>query len=79
MKKMIFFTLLTITLVCNYIYAEDTKTKDTNKTMTNDEFMKRFMALEQREKDAKAKTMSIKKTGEVLDEINQLLGVDKKK
>ena len=40
--------------------------------MSNDEFMKKFMAIEQRKKDA------IKK-GETLDEINKLLGVDKQK
>lgn len=78
MNKLLILVLLSI--LSFLLNAEEIKqSKDTNKTMSNDEFMKRFMALEQREKDAKAKTMSIKKTGEVLDEINQLLGVDKKK
>ena len=55
-----------------FVHAETTKTTDSNKTMTNDEFMKRFMALDKKEKDAV-------ELGKKLDEINKLLGVDKKK
>lgn len=68
--------LLAIMFISNIAHAETTKSAkkikstDTNKTMSNEEFMKQFMAIEQRKKDA------IKK-GETLDEINKLLGVDK--
>lgn len=72
MKALLVPILFISILVNNSIYAETSKTTDTNKTMSNDEFMKKFMAIEQRKKDA------IKK-GETLDEINKLLGVDKQK
>jgi len=71
--------MLSMLLSGNFIYAEiskqlksDKKTTDVNKTMTNDEFMKEFMKLEQ-------ELATAKKTGKTLDEINSLLGVDKKK
>lgn len=76
MSKLLSSVLLVTMLISNSVYAETikstkkTKSTDTNKTMTNEEFMKRFMALDQKEKEA------IKK-GETLDEINKLLGVDK--
>lgn len=78
MSKLFSSMLLAIALISNFAYAETiksakkTKSTDTNKTMSNEEFMKQFMAIEQRKKDA------IKK-GETLDEINKLLGVDKQK
>lgn len=78
MSKLLSSMLLTIALISNFAYAETIKSTkkiksaDTNKTMSNEEFMKQFMALDQKEKDA------IKK-GETLDEINKLLGVDKQK
>ncbi len=78
MKKLLFL-MLSMLLSGNFIYAEiskqlksDKKTTDVNKTMTNDEFMKEFMKLEQ-------ELATAKKTGKTLDEINSLLGVDKKK
>lgn len=52
--------------------SKNTKSSDSNQTMSKEEFMKRFMALEQKEKEAI-------KVGETLDEINKLLGVDKQK
>lgn len=71
MNKLLILVLLSI--LSFLLNAEEIKqSKDTNKTMSNDEFMKRFMALEQREKEAK-------ELGKTLDEINKLLGVDKKK
>lgn len=78
MSTLLSSMLLAIALISNFAYAETIKSTkkiksaDTNKTMSDEEFMKRFMAIEQRKKDA------IKK-GETLDEINKLLGVDKQK
>lgn len=56
---------------------------DANKTMTNDEFMKQFMVLEQKEKDAKAKTIQVqkkleetKKLRKTVDELGKQVGVE---
>lgn len=76
MNKILSPILLATMLITHSIYAESIKSSkkikstDTNQTMSDDEFMKRFMAIEQRKKDAI-------KQGEILDEINKLLGVDK--
>lgn len=80
--------LLTTTLSSSLIYAEtqkhtkSSKKSDSNKTMTNEEFMSQFMALEQREIDAKAKTVKTekdleasKKLGKTLDEVGSLIGM----
>lgn len=78
MNKLLSLILLMAMLINHSVYAEiaksskKTKPTDTNQTMSDDEFMKQFMAIEQRKKDAI-------KAGETLDEINQLLGVDKQK
>lgn len=75
MKKLLYSALLTIILTANSVFASDT-----NKTMTDDEFMKQFMALEQKEKNAKAKTIKTgeeleasKKLGKTLDEVGSLI------
>ena len=77
MKKMIFFTLLTITLVCNYIYAEDTKTKDINKTMTDEEFMKEFMRLDKNIEIKKGKNEELKILNNTLDKALDLVNTKK--
>ena len=77
MKKMIFFTLLTITLVCNYIYAEDTKTKDINKTMTDEEFMKEFMRLDNNIEIKKGKNEELKILNNTLDKALDLVNTKK--
>jgi len=78
MKKFLFSIILITTLASSFVYAEEIKqSKDTNKTMSNDEFMKRFMALEQREKDAKAKTGELKKLNKTLDEALDLVNTKK--
>lgn len=85
MNKLLLFVLLTIMLIGNSTYAETVKSSkhikssDKNQTMTDDEFMKQFMALDQREKDAKADLEASKKLGKTLDELNKLVGVDKEK
>lgn len=80
MNKLLILALLSIFAIS--LNADNTKTKDTNKTMTDEEFMKQIMALDQEEKNAKAKTAKTekeleeaKKTGKTLDEIGNLLGV----
>ena len=89
MKKFLLYTLLTATLSCSFIYAETpkqsktAKTNDVNKTMTDEEFMSRFMILDERQKDAKAKTLQmqeklekIKKLRKTVDELGKQVGVD---
>lgn len=90
MNKLLSTILLATMLISHSVYAETVKSSkkikstDTNQTMSDDEFMKKMMAFEQRQNDAKAKTAksqadldSSKKLGQTLDEINKLLGVDK--
>lgn len=78
MNKLLSFILFTTMLISHSVYADTVKSSkkikstDTNQTMSDDEFMKKMMALDKREKDAI-------KLGETLDEINHLLGVDKQK
>lgn len=71
MKK-IFISIFIIALSFTFASSETSKTTDTNQTMSNAEFMKRFMALDKKEKEAI-------KVGETLDELNKLLRVDKQK
>lgn len=88
MIRLIFTIFCTATLVCNSAYAETTKSvkktksTDTNKTMSDEEFMKRFMALEQEEKDTKEKTIQVEKKLEetrklrkTVDELANQLGI----
>ncbi len=78
MSKLLLSVLLATMLIDNFAYAETIKSTkkiksaDTNQTMSDDEFMKEFMKLDQELEAAK-------KTGKTLDEINKLLGVDSKK
>ncbi|MDD5387319.1 MAG: hypothetical protein PHQ22_09010 [Sulfuricurvum sp.] len=84
MKKILFSTISIIFLMYTSINADsiksskNIKSSDQNKSMTDDEFMKQFMALDKREKKAKEELEASKRTGKTLDEINNLLGVDKK-
>lgn len=71
--------LLIVALLSIFLNAGQS---DNNKTMTDEEFLNRFMALDKEEKNAKAKTIKTekeleeaKKTGKTLDEIGNLLGV----
>ena len=76
MNKLLILALLSIFAISSN--ADSTKVKDTNKTMTDDEFMKEFMKLDKQEKDAERKLEATKKLGKTLDEIGDKLGVDKK-
>jgi hypothetical protein len=72
-------------LISHSVYAETVKSSkkikssDTNQTMSNDEFMKQFMKLDHKENKAKEELESSKRLGKTLDEVNQLLDVDKQK
>ena len=79
MKKLLFIILFAITL-----FANDLTATDKNKTMTDEEFLKQFMALEKRQEEAKAKTTIMKKNTEKLKKLNKtlnkltkILGIDK--
>ena len=82
MKKSLLYTLLTTILSSSFIYAEtpkqskSAKTNDVNKTMTDEEFMSRFMILDEQEKDAKAKTKAIEKLEKTVNELGKQVGVD---
>lgn len=82
MKKLLLYTLLTATLSCSFSYAEtpkqskSAKANDANKTMTDEEFMSRFMILDEQEKDAKAKTKAIEKLEKTVNELGKQVGVD---
>jgi hypothetical protein len=74
MIRLIFTIFCTATLVCNSVYAETTKSStsvkqaDSNKTMTDDEFMKEFMRLDKEIEIKKKKTEELKKLNKTLDE-----------
>lgn len=77
MNKLLILALLSICLNAGQ--------SDNNKTMTDEEFMKQWQQLEQREKEAKTKTAEMKKNTQALDklektvdELGNKLGVDKK-
>ncbi len=77
MNKLLILALLSICLNAGQ--------SDNNKTMTDEEFMKQWQQLEQREKEAKKKTAEMKKNTQALDklektvdELGNKLGVDKK-
>ena len=75
-------TVIVLLLAANLIYAEtpkqskSAKTNDVNKTMTDEEFMSRFMILDEQEKDAKAKTKAIEKLEKTVNELGKQVGVD---
>jgi uncharacterized ion transporter superfamily protein YfcC len=78
MKKT-FITILLISFVFNFVNAEEIK--QTNKkelSKEDEEFIKKWQQLEQREKEAKNKTGEAKKMGKTLDELNKQLEKDKK-
>lgn len=68
----LFYIFLTITLIFNFTNAKELKvSKNTNKTMSDEEFMKQWEQLEKEKKEAKALIKTI-------DEITRKLGIDKK-
>jgi hypothetical protein len=81
MKNISIMTLLAITLICNSAYAETVKSSksvkqsDANQTMTNEEFMKQFMALDKETKEVDKQLETQKKLRKTVDEIKNKLGV----
>ncbi len=75
-------TAIVLLLAANLTYAKtpkqpkSTKANDVNKTMTDEEFMSRFMILDEQEKDAKAKTKAIEKLEKTVNELGKQVGVD---
>lgn len=72
MNKLLMLTLLSIFAISSN--ADSTKAKDTNKTMTDDEFMKEFMRLDKnieikKEKNEELKTLN-KTLDKALDSVN---------
>lgn len=77
--KRIFISILLISSVFNFVNAEEVK--QTNKkelSKEDEEFIKKWQQLEEREKEAKNKTDEAKKMGKTLDELNKQLEKDKK-
>jgi hypothetical protein len=85
MNKLLSYMLLVTILISNYAHAETIKSSkklksnDTNQAMSDDEFMKQFMKLDQKEKKANEELEASKRLGKTLDEVNQLLDADKEK
>lgn len=75
----IFITLFSINLISDEIKKTDEKQikSENQKTMTDDEFLKKFMEQEKRQEKAKAKTEALIKLNKTADEVIKTLGVDK--
>lgn len=72
MNKLLILALLSILAISSN--ADSTQVKDTNKTMTDDEFMKEFMRLDKnieikKEKNEELKTLN-KTLDKALDSVN---------
>lgn len=72
MNKLLILALLSVFAISSS--ADSTKIKDTNKTMTDDEFMKEFMKLDKnieikKEKNEELKTLN-KTLDKALDSVN---------
>lgn len=82
----IFYIFLTITLFVNFSNAKEIKSsKDTNKTMSDEEFMKQWEQLEKEKKEAidkeansRADLEATKKRRKDLDEILNKLKINQK-
>ena len=77
--SIIFITLFTFNLISDEIKKTDEKQikSENQKTMTDDEFLKKFMEQEKRQEKAKAKTEALIKLNKTADEVIKTLGVDK--
>lgn len=77
--SIIFITLFSINLISDEIKKTDEKQikNQEQKTMTDDEFLKKFMKLDKEVEDAKAKTKALEKLEKTVDEVAKTLGVDK--
>lgn len=59
MKHILIATFIITGITSNFAYAETIKSTDSNQAMSNEEFMKKMMAFEQRQQDAKDKTVRL--------------------
>lgn len=81
MNKLLSSILLVIVLISNSTYAETAKSSkknkstDTNQTMTDDEFMKQFTALDKQEKDSEKKLEKTIKLRKSVDELVNTLNI----
>ncbi len=77
--SIIFITLFSINLISDEIKKTDEKQikNQEQKTMTDDEFLKKFMEQEKRQEKARAKTEALIKLNKTADEVIKTLGVDK--
>lgn len=71
MKNILLIVLLSFT----FVYAETTKTTDTNKTMTDDEFMKQLIKLDNDSKQIDKQLEAQKKLRKTVDEVKSQLRV----
>lgn len=56
---------------------KDTQRTEEKQTMTNEEFLKKFMEQEQRKQNAKDKTQALRKLNKTADELLETLNTDK--
>lgn len=81
MIRLIFTIFCTATLACNSVYAETVKSSkgvkqsDSNKTMTDEEFLKEFDLLDKETKEVDKQLETQKKLRKTVDEIKNKLGV----
>ena len=91
MKKILFSTICIIFLMSHSVYADtvkssiNSKSSDSNQTMSNEEFMKQWTQLENEESKAIAESIQVKadleaskKRGKALDELLNQLDKNKK-
>lgn len=71
MKKILFSTICIILLINNSAYAESIKSVDQNQTMSNEEFMKKFMAIENRKQVDKEQIKLIDEIQKSVDSIKK--------
>ncbi len=77
MKK-ILLTLFLLTSISNLIYADDIK-DNTTQSISDEEFMKQWEQLEQRQQKAKENIKALDKLEKTIDEISAKLKIDQKK
>lgn len=71
MKKILFSRICIILLINNSVYAESIKSVDQNQTMSNEEFMKKFMAIENRKQVDKEQIKLIDEIQKSVDSIKK--------
>jgi len=78
MKKLLILTLLLCIFAYTPINAKDSNTTKSNKHefKSDEDFFKKMAALDQRQKEAKAKTKAIIELGKTVDEVAKELGIE---